>query len=45
MGGSRADWTTWVREHVPEVTDATLAEAEQCMHDTGLWPWPQQHQR
>ena len=38
-GGSEADWRAWVHEHVPEVSDALLAEAEQCMHSAGLWPW------
>lgn len=40
-GGSRADWQSWVHEHVPEVSDATLDEAEECMRHAGLWPWPQ----
>jgi hypothetical protein len=38
-GGSEADWKSWVREHVPEVSDKLFAEAEECMHNAGLWPW------
>lgn len=38
-GGSEADWRSWVYEHVPDASDLLLAEAAECMHGAGLWPW------
>lgn len=38
-GGSRSDWESWVHENVPEASDKLLADAVECMHSAGLWPW------
>lgn len=38
-GGSAADWRAWVHDHVPEASDKLVAEAAECMHGAGLWPW------
>jgi hypothetical protein len=38
-GGSEADWKAWVHKHVPEVSGSLFVEAEECMHEAGLWPW------
>jgi hypothetical protein len=38
-GGTPDQWRAWVAAHVPEVSPTLLVEAEDCMHDVGLWPW------
>jgi hypothetical protein len=38
-GGTPEDWRGWITEQVPEVSPTLLAEAEECMRDSGLWPW------
>ena len=39
-GGTREQWQARVHELVPDVSPALMTEAEQCMHEAGLWPWP-----
>ena len=39
-GRTHEEWRAWVHEHVPEVSPTLLHDAEQCMHEAGLWPWP-----
>ncbi len=38
-GGTADEWRAWVFAHVPEASAKLLAEAEECMHNAGLWPW------
>jgi len=38
-GVTRDQWRGWVAENLnPELT-GHLAEAEECMRSSGLWPW------
>lgn len=40
-GGTVAEWRAWVHANIPEASEKLIAEAEQCMHSAGLWPWRQ----
>ncbi len=39
QGVSSARWRQDVLAEHPDA-GALLAEAEECMHEAGLWPWP-----
>lgn len=38
-GATVEQWRAWVRAHVSEASPKMLAEAEECMHNSGVWPW------
>ena len=38
-GATVEQWRAWVRTHASEASPTLLAEAEECMHSAGLWPW------
>lgn len=38
-GGTRDEWLSWVRRHVPEASPTLIVEAEECMRSSGTWPW------
>jgi hypothetical protein len=39
-GMSAEKWRTWVTDSAGEKVVPLLAEAELCMKDSGIWPWP-----
>jgi hypothetical protein len=39
QGVSAAQWRHDLLAEHPQAS-AVLAEAEECMHSSGLWPWP-----
>jgi hypothetical protein len=39
-GMSADQWRAWVTGGAGEMVVPLLAEAETCMKDSGLWPWP-----
>lgn len=38
-GATAEQWRASVRGHAPETSPTLLAEAEECMRGSGLWPW------